>query len=174
MFSHLHSNTVAVKIFDHVLGKFRDLETAGHLVQFISRCCKIQCRTGRDSYPIPWKQILRCSSFLVHRYFRSRYFYAIRLLQLAMRNHNLYYNRPWKRILTRYVLPFKILSHRVKLESVCNRRSFQKGTREYLIEFRNAVYVPSILSALCKPTFSFLQLKQWGWCTPGVRQGWSS
>ena len=36
------------------------------------------------------------------------------------------------------------------------------GGQQYLIEFRNSVYVPGVPSALCKPTFSFLELKQRG------------
>lgn len=36
VFSRLHSSTVAAKIFDHVLGKFRDLERTGCSVALFS------------------------------------------------------------------------------------------------------------------------------------------
>lgn len=50
MFSHLHSTPVAVKIFDHVLGKFRDLETADRPRSvYFTFSLEIQY-TGRDFF----------------------------------------------------------------------------------------------------------------------------
>lgn len=179
MFSHLHSTPVAVKIFDHVLGKFRDLETADRLRSvYFTFSLEIQY-TGRDFFSFLFFFFSRSAppprnkKNFTHRNARKARVYRDNVTMAWGKKIFDCHFRLRKTIsTTRNTLPSKIFDRRqrVKLESryAIDARFRRKHRGQYLIEFRNSVYVPGVPSALCKPTFSFLELKQRG--RPDARQ----
>lgn len=172
MFSHLHSTPVAVKIFDHVLGKFRDPETADRPRSvYFTFSLEIQY-TGRDffsflsflffhSAPPPPPENEKNVTHRNARKTRDNVASERKIFLIPITDCERQFRLLETLCHPKYLIGVKELNSSRGMRSTLVSGG-NTGGQQYLIEFRNSVYVPGVPSALCKPTFSFLELKQRG------------
>lgn len=172
-----------MKIFDHVLGKFRDLETADRPRSvYFTFSLEIQY-TGRDFFSLSffsffsfrssssswkWK---KCHPSKREKNTRQRSIVERKIFLIPITNCERQFRLLETLCHPKYLIGVKELNSSRGMRSTLVSGG-NTGGQQYLIEFRNSVYVPGVPSALCKPTFSFLELKQrgedGGWRPPRV------